>query len=79
MEEEAQEALLDRFGAAVEDFLPGSSPQEVNSIDINGLPYALTSHMMKVLERLVLAHLSWQMKSSVDPIGLTWAWMMLSY
>ena len=43
-------------------------------------PVALTSQVMKVLERLVLAHLKPQVKSSLDPpstpTSLIWEWMM---
>ncbi|KAI3359436.1 hypothetical protein L3Q82_002941 [Scortum barcoo] len=71
--------LVDRLGPkgqircpnAVEDILLGSSPQRsrghlTDPADYG--PVALTSHVMKVLERLVLAQLRPQMRMFLDPL-----------
>ncbi|KAI4888593.1 hypothetical protein NFI96_032623 [Prochilodus magdalenae] len=59
----------DRGSCHVEDNLPHSSPQEGHPKELNEYrPVALTSHVMKTMERLLLNHLRPQVHHAEDPL-----------
>ena len=56
----------------VEDILPGSNTKRSHpSTPNNYVPAALTSHITKVLERFLLAHLNKQTSTFQDPLQFT--------
>ncbi|KAK0155347.1 putative RNA-directed DNA polymerase from transposon BS [Merluccius polli] len=55
--------------SALENILPGPSAPKIHPVTLEDYrPVALTSHIMKVMERLVLAHLRPLVCSSQDPL-----------